>query len=58
MTTYNSSVGTSGSVHHMFTVDVDDSTPHDGGGGLEYTPPPGAPSHFPRNTVIMSHHAS
>lgn len=35
VTTYNSSVGTSGSVHHMFTVDVDDSTPHDGGGGLE-----------------------
>ena len=36
VTTYNSSVGTSGSLHHMFTVDVDDATPHDGGGGLEY----------------------
>ena len=39
VTTYNSSVGTSGSLHHMFTVDIDDNTPHDGGGGLECTLP-------------------
>ena len=33
--TYNSSVGIGGSVHNMFTVDVDDSMRRDDGGGIE-----------------------
>lgn len=35
VTTYNSAVGTSGSVHYMFTADVDESMRIDGGGGLQ-----------------------
>ena len=34
ITSYNSSVGISGSLHHMFTCDIDDSMRADGGGGL------------------------
>ena len=35
VTTYVSAVGTAGSVHHMFSADVDESMRVDGGGGLQ-----------------------
>ena len=35
VTTYVSAVGTSGSVHHMFSAEVDESMRIDGGGGLQ-----------------------
>lgn len=35
VTTYVSAVGTNGSVHHMFSAEVDESMRVDGGGGLQ-----------------------